>query len=134
MVDNDARTGMPFGIPKGAICVQKFDDSLFCNSHYLSHFAAFFIDARTKRSVVESFNYLFYFSHDMVKRIGGGYWQTRARDEVPHGPFRGGSAKATQYFRHRVGGRAKDPNSVMILPQVHLRNVFKFGEKHLNMS
>src|ERR671931_1849139 len=35
-----------------------FKDSMthgFCNSHYLSHFAAFFIDARTKRSVVESF-------------------------------------------------------------------------------
>ena len=48
---------MPFGIPKGAMCVQRFDDSLeFCNSHYLSHFAAFFIDARTKRSVVESFD------------------------------------------------------------------------------
>jgi hypothetical protein len=28
----------------------------FCNSHYLSHFAAFFIDARAKRSVVESFD------------------------------------------------------------------------------
>ena len=28
MVDNDARTGMPFGIPKGAMCVQRFDDSL----------------------------------------------------------------------------------------------------------
>ena len=27
----------------------------FCNSHYLSHFAAFFIDARAKRSVVKSF-------------------------------------------------------------------------------
>lgn len=54
--ENDARTGMPFGIPKGAMCVQRFDDSReFCNSHYLSHFAAFFIDARTKRSVVESF-------------------------------------------------------------------------------
>ena len=26
----------------------------FCNSHYLSHFAAFFIDGRTKRSVVKS--------------------------------------------------------------------------------
>lgn len=25
---NDARTGMPFGIPKGAMCVQRFDDSL----------------------------------------------------------------------------------------------------------
>lgn len=54
--DNDARTGMPIGIPMGAMCVQRFDDSRkFCNSHYLSHFAAFFIDARTKRSVVESF-------------------------------------------------------------------------------
>ena len=25
---NDARTGMPYGIPKGAMCVQRFDDSL----------------------------------------------------------------------------------------------------------
>ena len=57
--DNDARTGMPTGIPVGAMCVQRFDDSRkFCNSHYLSHFAAFFIDARTKRSVVESFSFV----------------------------------------------------------------------------
>ena len=28
MVDNDARTGMPPGIPGGAMCVQRFDDSL----------------------------------------------------------------------------------------------------------
>ena len=59
---NDARTGMPLGIPRGAMCVQRLDDSLkFCNSHYLSHFAAFFIDAGTKRSVVESFdNFMFW--------------------------------------------------------------------------
>jgi hypothetical protein len=55
---------MPLGIPRGARCVQRFDDSLkICNSHYLSHFAAFFIDARAKRSVVEScivfFRYVF---------------------------------------------------------------------------
>ena len=25
---NDARTGMPNGIPRGAMCVQRFDDSL----------------------------------------------------------------------------------------------------------
>ena len=25
---NDARTGMPPGIPRGAMCVQRFDDSL----------------------------------------------------------------------------------------------------------
>ena len=49
---------MLLGIPRSARCVQRFDDSLkICNSHYLSHFAAFFIDARTKRSVVESFKY-----------------------------------------------------------------------------
>ena len=27
-VQNDARTGMPHGIPRGAMCVQRFDDSL----------------------------------------------------------------------------------------------------------
>lgn len=26
--DYDTQTGMPFGIPKGAMCVQRFDDSL----------------------------------------------------------------------------------------------------------
>jgi hypothetical protein len=26
--DNDARIGMPLGIPRGAMCVQRFDDSL----------------------------------------------------------------------------------------------------------
>lgn len=26
--DNDARTGMPPGVPEGAMCVQRFDDSL----------------------------------------------------------------------------------------------------------
>src|SRR5690349_17096259 len=34
-----------------------FKDSMTrkaCNSHYLSHFAAFFIDARAKRSIVKS--------------------------------------------------------------------------------
>ena len=25
---NDARIGMPLGIPRGAMCVQRFDDSL----------------------------------------------------------------------------------------------------------
>jgi len=34
-----------------------FKDSMihkFCNSHYLSHFATFFIDTRAKRSTVDS--------------------------------------------------------------------------------
>src|SRR5271155_5035904 len=62
---------MPSGIPEGAICVQRFDDSQkLCNSHYLSHFAAFFIDARTKRSVVESFIYILYLHSDVTVEKG----------------------------------------------------------------
>ena len=40
--------------PHGASCVQKSDDSRFCNSHCLSHFAAFFIVVGTKTSTVEN--------------------------------------------------------------------------------
>ena len=43
------------GYPKSAICVQKFDDSLSSAIRInLSQFAAFFIVARAKISVVES--------------------------------------------------------------------------------
>ena len=45
---------MPAGGPAGASCVQKSDDSRFCNSHCLSHFAAFFIVMGTKISIVEN--------------------------------------------------------------------------------
>ena len=38
-----------------AICVQSFDDSeIFCNSHDLSHFTAFFIVVGAKTSIAES--------------------------------------------------------------------------------
>jgi hypothetical protein len=50
-----------------------FKDSMthgFCNSHYLSHFAAFFIDARTKRSVVESFYLFVLYLDDTLKVFG----------------------------------------------------------------
>ena len=61
-VSADAQADMPSAGASGAICVQRFDDSLTsCNSHYVSHFAAFFIVARAKISVVESFGYLFSF-------------------------------------------------------------------------
>ena len=36
------------------MCVQRFDVSQFCNSHYVSHFAAFFIVARAKISIDKS--------------------------------------------------------------------------------
>ena len=43
IIKKDTETSMPSGEPAGASCVQKSDDSRFCNSHCLSHFAAFFI-------------------------------------------------------------------------------------------
>ena len=52
---NDTQTGVLLGMPRSARCIQRFDDSLkICNSHYVSRFAAFFIDARAKRSIAES--------------------------------------------------------------------------------
>ncbi len=50
----DTQTSILGGIPPSAMCVQSFDESRICNSHYVSHFAAFFIDARAKRSIAES--------------------------------------------------------------------------------
>ena len=54
MRERDTETSMPAGEPAGARCVQKSDDSRFCNSHCLSHFAAFFIVMGTKISIVEN--------------------------------------------------------------------------------
>ena len=134
--DNDARTGMPIGIPMGAMCVQRFDDSRkFCNSHYLSHFAAFFIDARTKRSVVESF--VFDFSNIIqTTRFGTRVFVVGPSADALQGGQSQPPAVTTSWStgppkqRQSVidtglGGRAVSdyPNSVMILPQVHLRNI-----------
>ena len=56
---SDAQADMLSAEASSAICVQRFDDShTSCNSHYVSHFAAFFIVARAKISVVEGCNLL----------------------------------------------------------------------------
>ena len=48
---------MLLGIPRSARCVQRFDDSLNSAIHITFRtFAASFIDAKAKRSVVESCN------------------------------------------------------------------------------
>ena len=54
MRKKDTETSMLTGEPVSASCVQKSDDSRFCNSHCLSHFAAFFIVMGTKISIVEN--------------------------------------------------------------------------------
>ena len=107
-----------------------FEDSMFqafhvCNSHYVSHLVAFFIDARAKRSTVRSCS-LICLTDFFFRRIRRQAWNdmyTRGfslsvcvRSEKPadtrhdltirvHSGFPKGNALAT----------------VMILPQVHLR-------------
>jgi len=73
----DTETSMP---QRGAMCVQRFDDSQFCNSHYVSHFAAFFIVVRAKISIAESYNFITKFivwqflAHSQVWLEGGWLW------------------------------------------------------------
>src|SRR3954452_4787406 len=92
---------MPFGIPKGEMCVQRSDDSLeICNSHYVSHFAAFFIDARTKRSVVESFDLLY-----KLLREANDDEEYRSSDGLPPTGGRRGPGRATRRSNGEVGSQ-----------------------------
>ena len=61
---------MPAGEPAGASCVQKSDDSRFCNSHCLSHFAAFFIVMGTKISIVENLDFMVELSYAPLRELG----------------------------------------------------------------
>ena len=93
----------------------------FCNSHYLSHFAAFFIDARTKRSVVESCNnYIVFTDADcncIKKRFMVWSWWRANPPRKQQVRKRHGWKK---YFS-RPRSQAFIFCCVMIPPQVHLR-------------
>ncbi len=101
----------------------------FCNSHYLSHFAAFFIDARTKRSVVESFSYWIGTQTTLMNRVSewpsAGARRARGGPRAGVGKTRGPPKQQSRYARGEEAGpkppRHEAPLSLMILPQVHLR-------------
>ena len=127
---------MLLGIPRSARCVQRFDDSLkICNSHYLSQFAAFFIDARAKRSVAEScILFVTFYGHTTI----GCDREHRSSFEDLQRVHR--CERKKEKGRRKKQGRAHARNessqrqsfalpscspipfvSIMILPQVHLR-------------
>ena len=88
---------MPFGVTKGRKMRSKIRwFTEFCNSHYISQFAAFFIDARTKRSIVESCTLskrLTIMYHVCIQNIGTESMPTqRAQVDLNR---RGGSARYT---------------------------------------
>ena len=96
----------------------------FCNSHYVSHFAAFFIDARTKRSVVESFDLFKILTQTtgLITRVwfnSGG----RSPGTNPQRLETERSRQSNKVVLTTKGWRsgAEHPYSLMILPQVHLR-------------
>jgi hypothetical protein len=121
---NDARTGMPPGIPGGAMCVQRLDDSLNSAIHI-----SYRISLRSS-SMPEPRDPLLKVltDYDNQLRLQAfrtvfmlGLRRARARGQMPPGGLTAGPPK--QQGTIDTGGRLdpEGPHSVMILPQVHLR-------------
>ena len=114
---NDARTGMPPGIPGGAMCVQRFDDSLNSAIHI-----TYRISLRSS-SMPEPRDPLLKVLTDLVCLLRQQSFSKTAFEKMsPAGP-RGPRRSNRRYNNHgwEVGSHEGDPHSVMILPQVHLR-------------
>ena len=121
---NDARTGMPFGIPKGAMCVQRLDDSRNSAIHISFRISLRSSSMREPRDPLLKVLVIIRFTRTTLMtefgRAFGGHGVGRlspSRD----GPW---PAKATCCFvdTGEEWGRLDPRLSVMILPQVHLRN------------
>jgi hypothetical protein len=124
---NDARTGMPHGIPRGAMCVQRFDDSLNSAIH-----TTYRISLRSS-SMPEPRDPLLKVVNDLVVVRGVDATCKRVWEFLSAG----GPAEETTIGTHSQGGSqglsttgdivASDhlpgaaQGQVMILPQVHLR-------------
>jgi hypothetical protein len=110
---NDARTGMPPGMPEGAMCVQRFDDSLNSAIHI-----TYRISLRSSSMPEPRDPLLKVFIHSSKTptyrdRVG---WST--------GGGGGRSAPEAKVVWSTKGwgrGRGGPPSLVMIPPQVHLR-------------
>ena len=99
----------------------------FCNSHQVSHFATFFIDARAEISVAESRFDIRETSAPPVHPADGAtvrrtlrsvFLGARRRGRGPDGGVR--PAPGPRFYLQRVRGLLLQV-STMILPQVHLR-------------
>jgi hypothetical protein len=115
---NDARTGMPLGIPRGAMCVQRFDDSLNSAIHITYRISLRSSSMPEPRDpLLKVLIDLSIYSDDTVKtRVwfdSGGRSSGRrpaAGATLFEGVTSGCPAKATRVFQlQRVGGRARRP-------------------------
>jgi hypothetical protein len=122
--DNDARTGMPFRILKGAMCVQRFDDSL--NSairitYRISLRSSSMPEPRDP--LLKVLVYLTIFRFNMVKRVLCRLLTSTGQRSKRPPAVRLKTGPPKQHGNYTKGWRSglEDPNSLMILPQVHLR-------------
>ena len=123
-VDNDARTGMPSGIPEGAMCVQRFDDSrnsAIRITYRISLRSSSMPEPRDP--LLKVLVILISLRRHDQKKLWGLLTGAGQGRESPAVRFQTGPPK--QHGRIDKGWRwgPEDPHSIMILPQVHLRNV-----------
>ena len=111
----------------------------FCNSHHVSHFATFFIDARAEISVAESHIFLLALATDRAierlasastfivflgvipRRIPTSNRRAPKGEKEEAGGAEEAAGASAAAFCHVFDGRVFGKATTMILPQVHLR-------------
>ena len=101
---NDARTGMPPGIPRGAMCVQRFDDSLNSAIHI-----TYRISLRSS-SMPEPRDPLLKVLIDCINRLRRKDAEFEWSTGGPSPRVRPGLPRGNEVGRQRVGGRAGGPS------------------------
>ena len=110
-VQNDARTGMPHGIPRGAMCVQRFDDSLNSAIHTTFRISLRSSSMPEPRDPLLKVVIIVYFLTLIAT--------TKRFDNVQPAGKPAEETYGTQKTRVQQG--PKSAVLIMILPQVHLR-------------
>ena len=120
---NDARTGMPPGIPGGAMCVQRFDDSLNSAIHITYRISLRSSSMPEPRDPLLKVLTIYVYRSDcnLQTEFKGVFGGRGPGGRCPPAAMTAGPPK--QQGTINTGGRLdpEGPHSVMILPQVHLR-------------
>jgi hypothetical protein len=122
-VVNDARTGMPPGVPRGAMCVQRFDDSLNSAIRITYRISLRSSSTPEPRDPLLKVFFVFDLLRLLHERL---FFSSTAGRPTTHAP-RAGAALPRQRrhlgsVRKRAGASGLHlQRSIMIPPQVHLR-------------
>jgi hypothetical protein len=121
---NDARTGMPPGMPGGAMCVQRFDDSRNSAIHITYRISLRSSSMPEPRDpLLKVLTIFMVLRQPIFIRVRRALRRARARGRASPGDQVAPVGPPKQQVYRDKGGRLgrEGPHSVMILPQVHLR-------------